>query len=91
MCLGDTSAWPAGLGLSGWGPLNEKDTVVVPDTLLDARHALRAPLSAQCGLHAWHSTSRVQQALPLPSSSARMHCCRKGCSAPVSARDRPAG
>ena len=47
VCVGDASAWPAGLGLSGWGPLNEKETVVVPDTLLDARRALRAAPRAQ--------------------------------------------
>ena len=47
VCVGDSSAWPAGLGLSGWGPLNEKETVVVPDTLLDARRALRSTPGVQ--------------------------------------------
>ncbi|KAK9834892.1 hypothetical protein WJX81_006902 [Elliptochloris bilobata] len=39
VCLGDTSAWPRGSGLHGWGLQNEKETVVVPDTQLDARFA----------------------------------------------------
>jgi hypothetical protein len=39
LCLGECSNWPAGLGLSGWDEPSEMQTVVVADTLLDARRA----------------------------------------------------